>query len=458
VITIEIVTFETKGLGDRTYLAHDGTHAVIVDPQRDIDRFLDKIEELGLTLTHVLETHVHNDYVTGGYALARRTAADYVLNRDEELKFGFTGVTDGDELTSGTMTIRVLHTPGHTPTHLSYVLAHDGEDRAVFTGGSLLFGTVGRTDLISQAATKDLTRDQFQSANRLVEELADDVAVQPTHGFGSFCSSADSDEDVNSSTIGREKQANVAFTVGGEDEFVAELIAGLDAYPRYYAHMGPMNRLGPADVDLSPPVPADPAQLRARIHAGEWVVDLRTRKAFAADHVAGTVNIELTESLATYLGWLMPWGRPVTLVGDTAEDVVAAQREIVRIGIDRAAAGAHGGIDRYGEGLDRSAYRVVTFEDVADARDAGEDPLILDTRRHDEWVEEHVEGAIHVPLHELPDRIDELPTDRDAWVHCASGFRAAIATSLLARSGRRPVLIDDEYERASKSGLSVLSA
>jgi rhodanese-related sulfurtransferase len=153
----------------------------------------------------------------------------------------------------------------------------------------------------------------------------------------------------------------------------------------------------------------------------------------------------------------MPWGRPVTLVGDTADEVDRAQREIVRIGIDRAAAGAHGGIDAYGDGLDRSRFRIVSFDEVAEARANGDDLFILDTRRHGEWVDSHIDGATHIPLHELLDRMGEVPADRDIWVHCASGFRASIAASLLARAGRRPVLIDDEYERASKSGLLVLT-
>ncbi len=459
---LQVITIETPSLGDRSYIAHDGSQAVVIDPQRDIDRVLRHIEDLGLDVTHVVETHIHNDYVTGGYELAHRTGATYVLNADDELFFEAQGVRDGDRLTVGSLTVEVLHTPGHTPTHLSYVVS-DGSTTSVFTGGSLLYGSVGRTDLISRARAEELTRLQFATARRLADVLDDDVTVLPTHGFGSFCSSAAADAQsaavdprygVTTSTIGQQRLENIALTVVDEATFVTTILSGLDAYPRYYVHMAPHNRLGPGPVDLSPPVPADASELAARIHAGEWVVDLRSRVAFAADHVVGTINIEVSDSLVTYLAWLIPWGTPVTLIGDTVDEVAEAQRQLARVGIDRPSAAATGGIARWGEGLGRGSFRISDYAELAGLRGAGADgPFVLDVRRHDERRDRSIIGSQHVPLHELTRRALEVPVDREVWVHCASGYRASIAASLLVRAGRTPVLIDDDEQRITTLGL-----
>jgi hydroxyacylglutathione hydrolase len=462
---VEIITIETPSLGDRSYVVTDGEVALVVDPQRDIDRVLEVVEDRGLRITHVLETHNHNDYVTGGFELARTTGATYVLNAAEEMFYDFHGVSDGDELQVGAVTVRVVHTPGHTPTHLSYV-ASDGETTAVFTGGSLLYGSVGRTDLVARSLAEELTRKQFASARRLADELPDETTVLPTHGFGSFCSSAAADSQsadvdpkygVETSTIGEQREANLALTITSEDEFVRTILDGLDAYPRYYAHMGPRNKVGPDPVDLSPATVADPAELLRRIHVGEWVVDLRSRTAFAKDHVTGTVNVEVGDSFVTYLAWLLPWGVPVTLVGDTQEEVSEAQRQLVRVGIDRPAAQATGGVESYGAGVDRGSYRVTDLEGLAKAM-ADDDVHVLDVRRQDEREGGHtIAGSQHVPLHELTRRMDEVPTDREVWVHCASGYRASLAASLLARGGRTPVLVDDDVTRVDELGFELVT-
>ena len=444
---MEIITIETPALGDRSYILVDGDVAAVVDPQRDIDRLVSVLDERGLRLTHVFETHIHNDYVTGGLELARRTGAKYVLAAEDDVAYERTGASDGDEFSVGGMLVRAVHTPGHTSTHMSYVVSHGGAPVAVFTGGSMLYGTVGRTDLINADATEALTRAQFHSVRRLADELPGDVGVHPTHGFGSFCSSASS-SGSEASTIGQERESNLALTLDDEDAFVEQLLAGLTAYPRYYAHMAGINREGPSPVDLSAPEPVDPVEVRRRIHAGEWVVDLRSRAAFARGHLAGTVNLEVGDSFATYLGWTLRWGTPVTLVGDTAEQVAEAQRQLVRIGIDRPAGGADGGIDTWGAGGELRSYRTATFAELAGAS-ADDTTVVLDVRRDDEWAESRVDGAVHIPLHDLERRLDDVP-DGEVWVHCASGYRASIAASLLDRAGRAVVAIDDEWATASK--------
>ena len=337
---VEVVAVDTPALGDRSYLAHDGQVAVVVDPQRDIDRVLDLAAARGVRITHVFETHLHNDYVTGGLALARATGAAYHVNAADQVAFDRVPASDGDLIeVSPVLRVRVMATPGHTFTHLSYVLEARGHAHAVFTGGSLLYGSTGRPDLLGQAHADELARAQFASAHRLAAELPEDADVYPTHGFGSFCSATQA--EGTSSTIGREKRINPALVLD-EQRYVDELLAGLDAYPAYYAHMGPANAAGPSDADLSPPGRAEAAEIRRRIEAGEWVVDLRARRAFAAGHVAGTLSFDLDGSVATYLGWLIPWGTPLTPLG--LGDLLGrvAQRELVRIGIDRPAAAATG--------------------------------------------------------------------------------------------------------------------
>ena len=233
----EVVTIETTSLGDRSYLVHDGEQAAVIDPQRDIDRVLAAADAAAVRITHVLETHIHNDYVTGGLALARAAGAGYVVAAAEEVSFDRVPAGDGDRFRSGRLTLTAMATPGHTPGHLSYVLhAAESTPVAVFTGGSMLFGAVGRTDLISPDQTTALTRAQYRSVRRLASELPDPVPVYPTHGFGSFCSATPT--SGSSSTIGAERASNIALT-SDEDSFVKELIAGLGAYPRYYAADGP---------------------------------------------------------------------------------------------------------------------------------------------------------------------------------------------------------------------------
>ena len=446
----EVVTIETTSLGDRSYLVHDGEQAAVIDPQRDIDRVLAAADAAAVRITHVLETHIHNDYVTGGLALARAAGAGYVVAAAEEVSFDRVPAGDGDRFRSGRLTLTAMATPGHTPGHLSYVLhAAESTPIAVFTGGSMLFGAVGRTDLISPDRTTALTRAQYRSVRRLAGELPDPVAVYPTHGFGSFCSATPT--SGSSSTIGAERASNIALT-SDEESFVKELIAGLGAYPRYYAQMGPANRRGPAAPDLTAPPAADPAELQRRIRAGEWVVDLRQRRAFADRHLAGSISVELGDPFATYLGWTMAWGTPLTLIGDSPGQVARAQRELGRIGIDQLAAAATGTTSELGAGP-LARYAVSDFAGLAAGWDqAGR--VVLDVRRPDEWHAGHLAGAVHIPFWELERRSGEIPAG-EVWVHCASGFRASIAASLLDRAGRQVVHVDDDWERAARLGLPV---
>jgi len=447
---MRVDVIETPDLGDRSYVVSDGAYAIVVDPQRDIDRVEDLLSKLGVSASLVLETHLHNDYVTGGYALAQRTGATYVVSGRDNVAFSRRSAHDGDVFGAGSMTVQVIETPGHTDNHLSYVINdHGDEPPAVFTGGSLLYGSVGRTDLLGTDLTDDLTRKQWRSARRLAGSLPDDTPVYPTHGFGSFCSSGGA-SGSSSSTIGIEKQQNDALLEDDEQMFVDKLIAGLTAYPAYYAHMGSLNAQGPDAPDLSPARSVDPAELATRIRSGEWVVDLRDRAAYARNHLEGTVSVMLGNQFSTYLGWIIPWGAPITLIGESPGQILEAQRQLVRIGIDRLAGAAAGEVELLAPDVPLRSYPRATFADVAAQADA----VILDVRRDDEVVHGHLQGAKHIPLHALLDRLDEVPQGK-VWVHCAAGFRASVAASILDRAGREVVHIDDDYSNAEKAGLTV---
>lgn len=451
----------TSSLGDRSYLATDGTVAVVVDPQRDVDRFLAAAGRLNVRITLVLETHVHNDYVSGGLELARLTGADYGIAADDEVAFEHRPLHDGEtvELSPG-MRVRAVSTPGHTYHHLSYVL--EGERGAVgaFTGGSLLFGTTGRTDLVGEEHTHQLAEHQHASARRLAESLPDGARIWPTHGFGSFCSATQASGD--SATIGEQKETNPALTLARE-EFVEKTLSGLGAYPAYYAHMGVRNTQGPEPIDLRTPARATPAELARRLDAGEWLVDLRTRKAYVDSHLAGTISLGLDGPMATWLGWMIDWGTPITLLAEEPARITEAQRELARIGIDHFAASATGQPAELAESADRlRSTRTATFADLATARTGEHERLpraetVLDVRTNNEWHASHVEGATHIPLYELGERTEQLP-EGVVWVHCGSGYRAAAAAALLERSGRTPVLIDDLFDNAEAAEITLTSS
>ncbi|MEU6172855.1 MBL fold metallo-hydrolase [Streptantibioticus parmotrematis] len=443
---LEVEVIPTRELGNRSYVVHDGRTAVVVDPQRDLDRVEEVLEKAGAACGLVVETHVHNDYVTGGWELARRHGVPYVLSAEETVSFACRPVRDGERLAVGSLTVEVVATPGHTDGHLAYVVTDGEAAPAVFTGGSLLYGTVGRTDLVDPDRTEELARAQYRSARRLAARLPDDAAVYPTHGFGSFCSVGPCASGIDTAgpvTLADERRRNDALTEPDEDAFAARLVAGLTAYPAFYAQ--PLNRRGPGPADLAPPEPVDAAELRRRIADGQWVLDLRDRTAYAAGHLAGSVGIELGDQFSTYVSWLLPWGEPLTLVGESGEQVAAAQRQLARIGVDRPAGAAVGDVP--GE----RAYPRATF---AEAAARPESDLLVDVRRDDERAVGHIPGSRHLPVHQLLPRIDELPRDRRLWLHCAGGFRASVAASLLERAGYDVVLVDDDYAKAVEAGIA----
>jgi glyoxylase-like metal-dependent hydrolase (beta-lactamase superfamily II)/rhodanese-related sulfurtransferase len=439
--TMDVVVIETPPLGDRSYLVHDGQVALVIDPQRDTDRVETAAAEAGVRITHVAETHLHNDYLTGGPVLAGAHGAVYLVNPPGAVGFEHRPIADGDTVRVGRLAVKAVATPGHTHHHLSYVVT-DGDQQAVFSGGSLLYGSVGRTDLEAPGDTEQLSHDQYTSVRRLVKEAGPAAALYPTHGFGSFCSSGPA-SDAHQSTIAQQLETNHALTDPDEDHFVRELIANLTAYPSYYAHMAPANIRGPGPADLTVPESLDPAELSRRLEDGEWVVDLRNRVAFASRHLQGSVSFEYGRgsSFTAYLGWVLPWGRQLTLVG-ARTDVEKAIRDLSRVGIDSPDAALGTEPEALATGTAVVSYPRVGWEEMLRQRSDGD--VVLDVRRSDEYDAGHLAGAVNIPLHELLKRLEEVPGGK-VWVHCESGYRSGVGASLLQRAGRDVVHVDAKY-------------
>ncbi|WP_139003393.1 MBL fold metallo-hydrolase [Arthrobacter crystallopoietes] len=447
---MEVITIETPQLGDRTYLVHDGEVGIVIDPQRDTDRLDKAVADAGVRITHVAETHIHNDYVTGGLQLAKDHDAVYLVNAADDVPYSRQPISDGETVQVGKLTLKAVATPGHTHHHLSYIVSH-GDRQAVFSGGSLLYGSVGRTDLVSEEDTVPLTRHQYASVRRLVDEAKEDAGLYPTHGFGSFCSSGPA-SGADSSTIGEQLRDNHALTDQDEDHFVRELIDNLTAYPSYYAHMAPINMAGPTPPNLEVPGSLTADELQSRLEQGEWVVDLRNRVAFASNHLSGSVSFEYGDGtkFTAFLGWVLPWDEQLTLVGER-RDVENAIRDLSRIGIDNPDTAIGTGPADLAPTAATSSYDSVGWDKVLQkpAQDT-----ILDVRRTDEFADSHIEGAVNIPLHELLRRTDEVPAER-LWVHCGSGYRASVAASLLQRDGHDVIHIDAKFNDAAKSGLKL---
>jgi glyoxylase-like metal-dependent hydrolase (beta-lactamase superfamily II)/rhodanese-related sulfurtransferase len=454
---LRVEVIETSSLGDRSYLATAGELAVVVDPQRDIDRVIALAGRLRVRIGLVVETHVHNDYVSGGLELSRVTGAVYGAAAADELPFAHRPVSDSDVRTvSDRMWLRAVHTPGHTYHHLSYVLEGAEGPVGAFTGGSLLFGTTGRTDLAGAGHSRELTRLQHSSARSLAARLPDGAQIWPTHGFGSFCAAGAASGDAF--TVGEQEQNNPALNLA-EGEFVEQALAGLDVYPAYYVHMGVRNVTGPTPIDLRPPAVASPSDLARRLDAGEWVIDLRSRKAYVVSHLAGTISLGLDGPMTTWLGWLIDWAAPLTLLGESAEEVAEAQRELARIGIDHFVA-ATGTPEELA--ADRARLRGMpsaSFAELASVRRGQRSSLpppevVLDVRSNSEYRNSHIDRAVHIPLYELSERLADVPGGV-VWVHCGSGYRAAAAACLLEHAARTVVLIDDAYSATGDTDLTL---
>jgi hydroxyacylglutathione hydrolase len=437
---LEVINIDTAKLGDRSYIAHDGATAIVVDPQRDINRVLEILEREGLSLGAVVETHMHNDYVSGGLQLAREHKVPYLVNESDPVSYDRFGVEDNQIIPVGSFALQALHTPGHTYTHMSYLLLDSNQKaQGVFTGGSMLHGSTGRPDLLGENHSYELAGLQHRSVQRIAELIEEKISIYPTHGFGSFCSATPTSGD--SSTIGDERKTNPALLLE-KQVYVAQTLKALDAFPSYFEYMGPTNLAGPTPIDLSALKSISADEIVKSIAAGDWVADLRTRTSWTGGHVPGTLSFGLDGSMASYLGWFFPHDGKLILISDDASDITVAQIELARIGIDHPQGSYVGGISSFSP---LNQTRTVTFKELPQA--SNEKAItVLDVRSNSERATSHIEASVHIPISELANRIDEIPRVSELWVHCESGYRAAIAIGILEKSEINGALINEPYE------------
>lgn len=431
--------FVTPGLGDNSYLLISGQEAALIDPQRDAWRFLAVAESEKVRLRYALETHVHNDYVTGALEVRAATGAEVAAPARGKYEFPHRPMAEGDELRVGAVRLVAIETPGHTPEHISWLVYEDGasDPMAVFTGGSLIVGSAGRTDLLGHDVADELTRAQFGSVRRLAA-LPAQVQLLPTHGAGSFCT-ASVPSMARTSTIGEELAQNPALAPRDVEAFVRQQLSGLRAYPAYYPHIAPINRRGPGVLRSLPRPPALAAdEVARRLEAGVWLVDARDRRAFAEAHIPGSVNIELDSTFGTYVGWVTPFNSPLVLV--LPEPVDAGLREattqLIRIGYERVEGYLDGGLDAWrSSGRPVRAYPTADVDDLCHAYLAGRPVQVLDVRQAVEWESGVVPESLQVHVGDLPGELGRIPRDKEVWTTCVSGHRASIAASLLDRAG-----------------------
>lgn len=438
-LSVDLEVFVTPGLGDNTYLIASGGEAALVDPQRDVARFLAAAEHRGVAIRHVLETHVHNDYVSGALEIRRATGAEIDAPAGGRYAFPIRALAEGDDLKVGDLRIVAIETPGHTPEHLSYLVYEEGanEPVAAFTGGSLMVGGAGRTDLLGPEHTDELTRAQYRTLRRL-GDLPGEARVLPTHGAGSFCGAGPAPKE-RTSTVAIERTGNRALRASDEEAFVRQQLTGLPAYPTYYRHMAPINRRGPTMVEeVPPPGPLSALEVAALRDRGAWIVDGRWRTLFARAHVPGSINPELADSFGSYVGWSIPFDAPIVLVLPDPEEasLLEAAKQLRRIGYDHVEGYLRGGIEAWlAAGLPVASYRVAGLEEMCRAYRSGQVPHVLDVRQATEWEAGHIPDSQHLFVGDLPTRLDQVPATGEVWTICATGHRAALASSLLDRNG-----------------------
>ncbi len=420
-------------LAHASYLIGDGGEAAVVDPARDVEMYLDEARAHGLAIRWVLETHLHADFVSGHRELAARTGATIGVGAHAEARYPHRPLREGDEIAIGRARLRVLETPGHTPESLALLLHAEAGDEfpwAVLTGDTLFVGDVGRVDILSsRLPVADLAGMLFDSLHGKLLRLPDATRVYPAHGAGSLCGRGIGAESW--STIGRERARNAALRPLSREAFVAEVTRDVPETPAYFLHSRDLNRAGPplaTERSLPPPLTAGDVAARAR--AGAVILDARSDAEYAREHPRGALHVSLDGQYASWVGTLVPPGQPLVLLAAPGREEEAVTR-LARVGYDDI-----GGWLEGGSGAWRAAglpVATIREEPIADGARPGRP--VLDVRRGPEWEEQHLDGATHIPLAQLPERAGELDPAAEWLVVCASGYRSSIATSLLERAG-----------------------
>ena len=437
---MKIRRFEVPGLAQYSYVVSAGGRAAVIDAMRDVEPYLDYIWQEDLTLTHILETHIHADFAAGSTALAAATGAKLVLSgHDEGEHYQYSmphePLVDGDTIEIGTVRLKALHTPGHTPEHLSFV-AFDTqrsftEPSAVFSGDFLFVGSLGRPDLLGEDAKVGLAHRLYQSLHGSLASLPDGIQVYPGHGAGSLCGSGMSER--SESTLGYERATNPLFKLG-EQDFVREILSSVPPMPTYYPRMKALNAQGPPALTSIPGQDAlSPKQFQEISAASDVIIiDLRRPESFGGAHIPGAINIGAGQNLSLWAGWMLDADKRILLVSDSGDDE-ESRRALVRVGLDNIQGFLKKGMPSWIEtGLDFSRTTQLSIADVADRDAAG---LVVDVRSDEEWSSGHIEGALHIMLGDVLNKMSELPRSRSLITVCGSGYRSSIAASLLAQHG-----------------------
>ncbi len=431
--------FVDEGLGNSAYLvgSRETGSAALIDPLRDVDRYLAEAERLSLRITHVLDTHLHADFVSGARETAAQTGALIGASAGAGLGFDHRPLREGDTLEVGAMMVGVLSTPGHTPEHISFTLTEPGAKSpdALFSGGALIVGGAARTDLISHDLTVPLARQLYHTIHDKLMRLPDSVRLYPTHGAGSYCAAPTSSE--RSSTIGHEKQWNYLAVPQSEEEFLQAALDGLPTYPVYYRELRQVNRLGPRVLGGVPELrPMAPEEVHQWIQGGGAVLDVRHPYGFAEAHIPGSYGIAADTPLITWAGWQIPFGTPLVLVSRDASERELAVRQLIRIGYDDLRGYLEGGLEAWAAaGYPLSSFPSIRVGELRERMGSSDAPLVLDVRQDSEWQAGHIPGAMHIENGRLPWEELPLPHDRPIAVHCQHGARSTAGLSVLERLG-----------------------
>jgi hydroxyacylglutathione hydrolase len=435
-----IEPFVDTGLGNSAYLigSHDTKKGLLIDPLRDVDRYLQAAAERGIQVTHVLDTHLHADFVSGNREIAHQTGALIGASAAANLGFDYQSLTEESVIDLGAFQIRVMTTPGHTPEHISFLLVEPDAKTpsALFSGGALIVGGAARTDLLAPELTLPLARQLYHTIHEKLLKLPDALDVFPTHGAGSYCIAPASSE--RTTTIGNERVTNPLALAPSEEEFVPRALAGLPSYPTYYKYLRAINQRGAKILGGVPVLkPLSPGEVKEMMDVGVLVLDVRHGKQFGAGHIPNSYGIRVDAPLTTWAGWLIPFGSRIVLVGEDTDQIVAATRQLIRIGYDELVGRLEGGIEAWGR-----EYPVETIPgmNAKELRERLSEVMLIDVRQKSEWDEGHIPGAIHfeggrVAWENLP-----FPYDRPLAIQCSSGNRSMSVSSVLRRRGYRNVM------------------
>jgi rhodanese-related sulfurtransferase/glyoxylase-like metal-dependent hydrolase (beta-lactamase superfamily II) len=416
--------------------------AVVVDPQRDIDQYLQDAEQWGVQIRHVFLTHFHADFLAGHLELRDRAGANIYLGAKAEAEYAFTPVQDDDVLEFGKMRLRILETPGHTPEGISIVVYDLEKDehhpRAVLTGDTLFIGDVGRPDLLASigVTADELAGMLYDSLHQKLLTLPDDTLIYPAHGAGSMCGKNLSSDTF--SPLGVQRRYNYALQPMSKAAFTRLVTADQPEAPAYFIYDAMLNRRERPTLDATLEREHQPLTLERVLrlmHTGAQVIDVREPADFAGAHLAGSLNISLVGSYATWAGTLLDPKKPVVLVAEPGTEQEAAIR-LGRIGFDNVEGYLDGGMQAL-ESRPDLVQRIerITAPTLAERLAEADPPMILDVRTEREWQDKHIEGSVNIALQHLPERLSEVPSDRPVVIHCATGYRSSIAASLLEKHG-----------------------